>query len=168
MTYRREPGSVEAALQQAVNALNPDRLEAVTGKTRWAFEKAMNPFHPTQVSVKDAARIDAALYTDHGFTILAAALKSETRSHIAAMGSSNRSSVGIDIRLSMVMKEVGDIGGAYAKASKPDSPNGAGRTRQENSQIHKEVSEAITVLEQLKADIENELNNEKRPMAAAE
>jgi len=158
MTYRREPGSVEGALQEAVNAINPDILEAVTGKTRSAFEKAMNPFHPTQLTLKDAARIDAAVFTKHGHMILHAALESETRRQLLSMGEYDRQPVELGLRLSQVMKEVGDVAGAYAASCDPASDSGAERTREEATQIHKEVTDAINVLEAMKAGLETEIN----------
>lgn len=158
MTYRRDIGSVESALTEAVNAISPDRLEAVTGKTRSAFEKAMNPMHPTQLSLKDAARIDAAVYVDNGFRVLKSAFESETRKQIQSMEHSSVHSVSYDLHLSSIMKEVGDVARAYHDARDPNSANGSNRSKEENEELHQEITEAIKALEAMKKDVEADLH----------
>jgi len=110
MTYARKPGSLEAAITEAIHLLGVELIEKLTDKDVKVFRRAANPMELDRtINMKDAAKLEAALRASGHQGIFEQLFTEHVESLLADYGGEQWAVLSPSERITHIAAEFGDV-----------------------------------------------------------
>lgn len=156
MTYRRQPGSIEARVLECLQQLSPEDVALHTGKQPSALYKAANPLDRQQLQFLDAVGLEVAMVGIHGEPVFQPLFADLTRIRLQFVADRAPAADPMD-RLAQVVKEVGDLADELRAAR---DARGAGGRRIVSLELERVIAEAVEAQDAI-GKLIHELNGQR-------